>query len=47
MYPMEYRWIMVEIPVMNSTMVMDSGSTNSRAWTCRESTGIHVHRFWV
>ncbi len=36
-----------EMPVTNSTMVIDSGSTKSRAWTWRSSTGIQVHRFWV
>ena len=35
------------MPVTNSTMVIDSGSTKRLAWTCSRSTGIHVHRFWV
>ena len=34
------------MPVMNSTMVIDSGSTYRAAWTWSRSTGIQVQRFW-
>ena len=34
-------------PVTNSTMVIDSGSTNRPACTCSPPTGIHDQRFWV
>src|ERR1700678_4352259 len=35
------------MPVTNSTMVIDRGSTNRLACTWRPPTGIQVHRFWV
>ena len=46
MYPMEYRWIRELMPVMNSTMVIDRGSTYRAACTWSRSTGIHDHRSW-
>ena len=36
-----------QIPVTNSTIVTDSGSTSRAAFTCSPPTGIQLNRVWV
>ena len=47
MYPMEYRWISVPMPVTNRHMVIDSGSTRKPKSTWRPPTGSHSKSVWV
>ncbi len=39
MYPMEYRWISVAMPVTNRHMVIESGSARKPKSTWRPPTG--------
>ena len=40
MYPMEYRWISAAMPVMNRTIVIDSGSSRNPMSTEKSPAGI-------
>ena len=41
MYPIEYRWISAAMPVTNSTIVIDSGSSRKPTSTEKSPAGIH------
>ena len=41
MYPMEYRWIRVPMPVTNSAMVIESGSARKATSTLKPPAGSH------
>src|SRR5690348_1982312 len=43
MYPIEYRWMNIPTPVTNNTIVSDSGSASSAAFTCSPPDGIQVN----
>ena len=45
MYPMEYRWISVPMPVTNSAIVIDSGSTRKPRSTWNPPAGSQVKSF--
>ncbi len=44
MYPMEYRWISVPMPVTNSAIVIDKGSARKPTSTLKPPAGSHSKR---